>query len=76
MTRRDFLAIFGGAVVIERVFQLPGLGGLVLQGIETRDYRVLQASAMVIATFVMIINLVVDLTAALIDPRLRHEAPR
>jgi len=69
-------AIFGGAVVIERVFQLPGLGGLVLQGIETRDYHVLQAAAMIIAAFVMIINLLVDLVAATIDPRLRHEVPQ
>jgi peptide/nickel transport system permease protein len=69
-------AIFGGAVVIERVFQLPGLGSLVLQGIETRDYRVLQSAAMVIAAFVMIINLAVDLIAALIDPRLRYGTPR
>lgn len=67
-------AIFGGAVVIEQIFQLPGLGTLALQGIETRDYRVLQAAAMVIAAFVMIANLMVDLVAAAIDPRLRRLA--
>jgi peptide/nickel transport system permease protein len=64
-------AIFGGSVVIEQIFQLPGLGSLVLQGIANRDFRVLQAAAIVIATFVMIANLVVDLIAATIDPRLR-----
>jgi peptide/nickel transport system permease protein len=64
-------AVFGGAVVIERLFQLPGLGTLVLQGIESRDYRVLQAAALMIAAFVMVSNLLVDLIAAAIDPRLR-----
>jgi peptide/nickel transport system permease protein len=69
-------AIFGGAVVIERIFQLPGLGSLVLDGIEARDYRVLQAAALVIAAFVMFANLAVDLLAAAIDPRLRLETAR
>jgi peptide/nickel transport system permease protein len=69
-------AIFGGAVVIERIFQLPGIGSLVLQGIEARDYRVLQAAALVIAAFVMFANLAVDLIAAAIDPRLRLEPAR
>jgi peptide/nickel transport system permease protein len=67
-------AIFGGAVVIERIFQIPGIGSFVLQGVETRDYRVLQAGALVITAFVMIANLVADLIAAAIDPRLRLEA--
>jgi peptide/nickel transport system permease protein len=67
-------AIFGGAVVVERIFQLPGIGSFVLQGIETRDYHVLQAGALVIAAFVMFANLLVDLIAAAIDPRLRVQA--
>jgi peptide/nickel transport system permease protein len=69
-------AIFGGAVVVEQIFQIPGLGSLVLQGIEARDYRVLQAAALVIAAFVMIANLLVDMIAAAIDPRLRLVVPR
>ena len=69
-------AIFGGAVVVERIFQIPGIGSFVLQGIETRDYRVLQAGALVIAAFVMIANLLVDLIAAAIDPRLRLQVER
>jgi peptide/nickel transport system permease protein len=64
-------AIFGGAVVVEHIFQLPGIGSLVLQAIQARDYRQLQAGAMVIATVVMIANLLVDVLAAMIDPRLR-----
>jgi peptide/nickel transport system permease protein len=69
-------AIFGGSVVIEQIFQLPGLGRFVLLGIETRDFRVLQAAAMVIAAFVMVANLAVDLVAAGIDPRLREGTRR
>lgn len=69
-------AIFGGAVVIEQIFQLPGIGSLVLQGIETRDYRVLQSGALVITAFVMIANLLVDVIAAVIDPRLRVPTAR
>jgi peptide/nickel transport system permease protein len=69
-------AIFGGAVVVEQIFQIPGLGSLVLSGIEARDYRVLQAAALVIAAFVMVANLLVDLVAASIDPRLRLEGQR
>jgi len=69
-------AIFGGAVVVEKIFQIPGIGSLVLQGIEARDFRVLQAAALVVAAFVMIANLAVDMVAAAIDPRLRLAAPR
>jgi len=69
-------AIFGGAVVVEQIFQIPGLGSLVLNAIEARDYRVLQAAALVIAAFVMFANLAVDLVAAAIDPRLRLETTR
>lgn len=65
-------AIFGGSVVIEQIFQLPGLGRFVLLGIQTRDFRVLQAATIVIAAFVMLANLTVDLVAAGIDPRLRE----
>jgi peptide/nickel transport system permease protein len=67
-------AIFGGAVVVERIFQLPGIGSFVLQGIQTRDYHVLQAGALIITAFVMFANLFVDLVAAAIDPRLRTQA--
>jgi peptide/nickel transport system permease protein len=65
-------AIFGGSVVIEQIFQLPGLGSFVLLGIQTRDFQVLQAATIVIAAFVMLANLTVDLVAADIDPRLRE----
>lgn len=65
-------AIFGGALIVERIFQLPGLGSLVLLSIESRDFRTLQAAALLIAAFVMVVNLLVDVVAAWIDPRLRR----
>jgi peptide/nickel transport system permease protein len=68
----ELSAIFGGALIIERIFQLPGIGSLVMLGIETRDFRLLQAAAMVIAAFVMVVNLLIDLVGAWIDPRLRR----
>lgn len=65
----EFGFLFGGVVVIEAVFRLPGIGSLVLVGIINRDYPVLLASALVITVVVLTANLLVDLVAALLDPR-------
>jgi peptide/nickel transport system permease protein len=65
--------IFGGSVIIEKIFQLPGIGSYVLLGIETRDFRVLQAGVLVITAFVLFANLFVDLIAAWLDPRIREK---
>jgi peptide/nickel transport system permease protein len=67
----EISAIFGGSVVIEQIFQLPGVGSMVLDGITNRDFRVLQAAALTITVFVMLANFGVDVLAAAIDPRLR-----
>lgn len=61
--------LFGSVVVIEDIFQLPGIGSLVLVGIINRDYPVLMAAALVITIFVLLANLVVDLAVGLLDPR-------
>jgi len=61
--------LFGSVVVIEDIFQLPGIGSLVLVGIINRDYPVLLAAALAITVFVLLANLVVDLCVALLDPR-------
>ncbi len=65
-------ALFGGAVIIEKIFQLPGIGSFVYLGITSRDYRILQASALVVTAFVLFANFLVDLVAAWLDPRLRR----
>lgn len=62
-----------GAVVIEQIFVLPGVGQLVVQGILRRDYPVIQGSILAVAVLLVVINLIVDLLYAYLDPRLRHD---
>lgn len=62
-----------GAVVIEQIFVLPGLGQLVVQGILRRDYPVIQGSLLTVAVLLVLINLIVDLLYAYLDPRLRDD---
>jgi len=63
--------LIGATVVVERVFQLNGLGSLMLTSISNRDFPVVQGVTFVLALSVVIINLVTDLTAARLDPRIR-----
>jgi peptide/nickel transport system permease protein len=65
------IQILGGAVIIESLFALPGLGRLLLSSIETRDYPVLQAGLLVVVIIAMVVNLIVDLCYRVIDPRVR-----
>ncbi len=60
-----------GAIVIEQVFSLPGLGRFIFQSINQRDLISVQGTVMVIVAFIILLNLLVDLTYAAIDPRLR-----
>jgi peptide/nickel transport system permease protein len=62
-----------GVVVIEQVFSLPGVGRLVVLGILRRDYPVIQGSLLVVAFLMVVINLVVDLLYAYLDPRVKHD---
>lgn len=64
--------LIGGAVIIENVFTLPGVGRLVVQAIEQRDYPLVQSVIFVVAALVVVINLLVDLCYAWIDPRIRY----
>jgi peptide/nickel transport system permease protein len=63
--------ILGGTVVIESLFSLPGLGRLILSGIQGRDYPVVQGALRFVGGIAITINLIVDLLYGLIDPRLR-----
>ncbi|MDQ2801953.1 MAG: ABC transporter permease [Pseudomonadota bacterium] len=65
----EFGFLFGGVVIIEDIFRLPGIGSLVLVGIINRDYPVLLASSLVVTLVVLTANMVVDVTAGLLDPR-------
>jgi peptide/nickel transport system permease protein len=60
-----------GAVVVERVFVVPGLGSLLLDAVAQRDLKMVQDVVMVIVVAVLIVNVVVELLYVLIDPRLR-----
>ncbi len=64
-------ALLGGAVVTEYVFAYPGVGRLVLDAIAHRDYAVVQAFVILIAIVVAIVNILVDIAYAVLDPRVR-----
>lgn len=63
----------GGTVIVETIFNLPGMGTLVVQAISSRDYLVVQACVLVIAVFYVAVNALVDLSYAYIDPRIRRD---
>lgn len=65
--------ILGSAVVVETVFAWPGVGYFTLQAIRNADYPIVQASVFVLAVCIIIINLLVDLLYAVLDPRIRME---
>ncbi|HEX5947512.1 MAG TPA: ABC transporter permease [Acidimicrobiales bacterium] len=64
--------LLSGVVVVEVVFAWQGLGQLALQAVETRDYPLLQGAVLLFALFFLVVNLVVDLLYALVDPRIAH----
>lgn len=67
----QFAALLAGTVVIESVFVLPGLGSMLLQAITRRDLFLVQGGALVIVTFILAVNLLVDLVYQFVDPRVR-----
>jgi peptide/nickel transport system permease protein len=68
--------LFVGAIVIEQVFALPGLGSLLLDAVAQRDLVVVQGTVMVLVLAVLLINALVDLSYLALDPRLRTTTPR
>ncbi len=64
--------LLGGAVIVENVFTLPGVGRLVVQGIQQRDYPLVQSVVFAVAALVIVVNLLVDLAYAWVDPRIRY----
>jgi peptide/nickel transport system permease protein len=66
--------MIGGTVVTETVFNLPGVGNLVVRAVLRRDYPVIQGTLLVIAAIYVLINLCIDLLYTLADPRIRLEA--
>ena len=68
--------IFAGSIVVEQVFNLPGLGRLLVAGISNRDFPVVQAIVLYIAALVLILNFIVDVLYQVLDPRVREEVTR
>lgn len=66
-------ALLGGAVVVEQVFSLPGMGRLIIGAVLSRDFPVIQGGLLFLALIYLVVNLVVDLLYAAIDPRVRLE---
>lgn len=65
--------LIGGAVIIEQIFCLPGIGSLTIQSATQRDYPVLLGIILVFSVAVMIINLIIDLTYGFLEPRIRYQ---
>ncbi|MGJ3261792.1 MAG: ABC transporter permease subunit [Salinarimonas sp.] len=66
-------ALLTGSVVVETIFGIPGIGRYFVQGALARDYTLVMGTVVVIAIFVVLFNLLVDLAYALLDPRVRYE---
>ncbi len=64
--------VFGGSVIVETVFAIPGIGRLLVSSIFGQDYVVVQAIAFVIASIVLVVNLIVDISYAWLNPKIRY----
>ena len=71
LTGVEFGYLLGGAVLVEQIFALPGLGRTILEAILQRDYALVEGGTLFVALNFMIVNLLVDLTYAALDPRIR-----
>lgn len=69
----QFGNLIGGLVVVEKVFNWPGLGTLAFDAIASRDYPVLQGTVTVLAVIIVAVNLLVDIAYGLVDPRIRNK---
>jgi len=66
--------LLGGVVVVESVFAWPGLGRMLLEAIQARDFPVVQGSVLLFSVFLILTNFAIDLCYGVIDPRIRHHA--
>ena len=65
--------LVGGSVIIETLFNLPGLGSFLIQALWNRDYPVVSGINLFFATFILVNNLLIDLLYAYLDPRIRYQ---
>jgi len=64
--------LLGGSIIVETVFAWPGVGGLMIESVRLRDYTMVQAAALAFAAMFLVINLVVDVLYAALDPRVQY----
>ena len=69
----QFGYLLGGAIVVENVFALPGMGRLIVNAINQRDYPVVQSTVLFVATLFVLVNVVVDISYAFINPQVRYQ---
>jgi peptide/nickel transport system permease protein len=65
--------LIGGAVVVEHIFNIPGIGSLVVRTLEQRDYPLLAGLNLMMAGFVLLVNVIVDISYAWLDPRIQYK---
>jgi len=65
--------LIGGAVIVEKIFNIPGLGSLIIEALEKRDYPVVTAVNLLMAGFVLVVNVLIDISYAYLDPRIRYD---
>jgi peptide/nickel transport system permease protein len=64
--------MFGGQVIIEQIFAIPGVGRLIVGSVFAQDYQVVQSATLVIAAIIILVNLIVDISYGWFDPRIRY----
>jgi peptide/nickel transport system permease protein len=73
VTALTIAALFGGAIITERVFQWRGMGTLIINAINERDRYVIMGWLLVVGLIVVLGNIIADLLYAVLDPRIRYE---
>jgi peptide/nickel transport system permease protein len=68
----QFGRLLGGVIIVESIFVAPGMGFFLIESIQHRDFVALQAIVLLIAAVVLVLNLLIDLTYGLLDPRIRY----
>lgn len=65
--------IMAGTVIMERIFSLPGMGNMLIEGMNYRDYPVVQSLVLMFSIWIVLANIIVDITYGLLDPRIRYD---
>ena len=69
----QFASLLGGVIIVEAIFVVPGIGTFLIEAITHRDFMVLQGVTVLVAVIVLSLNLIIDLTYGLLDPRIRYQ---